>query len=201
MAGLRGNISRDFTLYANYIYGKRYSDTYNPFTTPANSRDLSGEFGPAADDQRHQVVSGAMVVWHGDLTISPYVAIASGRPFNITTGRDNNGDTVFTDRPAFASAGAPGAIQTRFGWLNPDPQPGDPIIPRNLGRMPSTFTLNLSVTKTLFVDGFSVTIDAENLTNHPSYIRYDGVLTSPTFGLPVQALSGRRMLLIIRGYF
>jgi hypothetical protein len=201
MTGLRGNISRDFTLYANYIYGKKYSDTDGPFTTPANSGDLSSEYGPAADDLRHQFVSGATIVWHGDLTISPYVTVASGRPFNITTGRDNNGDTVFSDRPAFALAGAPGAIQTSYGWLNPNPQPGDPIIPRNLGRMPPTFTLNFSVTKTLFVDGFSVTIYAENLANHPDYVRYDGVLTSSTFGQPVQALNGRRLLLLVRGAF
>jgi hypothetical protein len=201
MTGLRGNISRDITLFANYIYGKKHSDTDGPFTTPANSRDLSSEYGPAADDLRHQFVSGATVVWHGDLTISPYVTVASGRPYNITTGLDNNRDTVFSDRPAFAPAGAPGAIQTGFGWLDPNPQPGDPIIPRNLGRMPPTFTVNLSLTKTVFMDGLSVTIDAENLTNHPGYVRYDGVLTSSTFGLPVQALNGRRLLLIIRGTF
>ena len=27
----------------------------------------------------------------------------SGTPFNITTGRDTNGDTFFSERPAFAT--------------------------------------------------------------------------------------------------
>ncbi|HJZ73897.1 MAG TPA: carboxypeptidase-like regulatory domain-containing protein [Vicinamibacterales bacterium] len=200
MAGLRGNTSRNFTLYANYIYGTKHSDTDDAFTTPANSRDLSSEYGLAADDRRHQFVSGATVEWKRGLSISPYVAILSGLPFNITTGRDTDGDTLFSDRPAFAAAGDPGAIETRFGWLNPNPQPGDRIIPRNLGREPWTFTLNLSVTQSV-VQGVSVTVDAENLMNRARYIRSDGVLTSPTFGLPNQALSGRRLLVIITGGF
>jgi len=132
--------------------------------------------------------------------ISPYAAIASGRPLNITTGLDNNGDTAFSDRPAFAAPGDPGAIETRFGWLNPNPKPGDRIIPRNFGREPAVFTLNLSVTQTL-LDGVSITLDAENLINHARFIKSDGVLTSPTFGMPIQALSGRQLLLIIRAGF
>ena len=34
----------------------------------------------------------------------------SGRPFNITVGRDLNGDTLFTDRPAFASDLSRGSV-------------------------------------------------------------------------------------------
>ena len=38
-----------------------------------------------------------------EVRVNPFVILSSGRPFNITTGRDNNGDTLFTDRPAFAT--------------------------------------------------------------------------------------------------
>jgi hypothetical protein len=200
MTALRGNVSRGLTLFVNYIYGVKYSDTDGPYTTPANSRNLSSEYGPAANDQRHQFVSGATVQLHSGLSISPYLAIASGRPFNITSGLDNNGDTVFSDRPAFGAAGDSGALATRFGWLNPNPKPGDLIIPRNFGREARMFTLNLSVTQ-MVMEGVSVTIDAENLTNHPRFIRTDGVLTSPTFGTPNQALSGRHLVLTVRASF
>ena len=38
----------------------------------------------------------------------------SGLPFNITIGRDLNGDLLFTDRPSFASAASCG--QTNIVW-------------------------------------------------------------------------------------
>jgi hypothetical protein len=200
MVGLRGSHGRFVTLFANYIYGVKYSDTDSPFTTPANSQDLAGEYGYAADDQRHQFVSGTTVQLRGGLSVSPYLVFATGRPINITTGFDNNGDTVFTDRPSFATPGEPGAINTRYGWLNPNPKPGELIIPRNFGREPNVFTLNLSVTQAIY-EGISITLDAENLINHPRYVKSDGVVTSPTFGMPIQALSGRELLLSIRAGF
>src|SRR5260370_26825220 len=74
--------------------------------------------------------------------------VASSAPFNITTGSDDNGDTLFTDRPAFAKAGDAGAIVTRFGIFNPHPGPGDAIIPRNFGRGPGEVNVNLSLSRT-----------------------------------------------------
>jgi len=35
--------------------------------------------------------------------LSPFITARSGAPFNITTGTDLNGDTIFNDRPAFAT--------------------------------------------------------------------------------------------------
>src|ERR1035441_10973928 len=37
------------------------------------------------------------------LRLSPMLVATSTRPFNMTVGRDLNGDTIFTDRPAFAT--------------------------------------------------------------------------------------------------
>ncbi len=53
-------------------------------------------------------VAGATVEFPIKLYITPSLSIASGRPFNITTGADNNGDTIFADRPAFAAPGEVG---------------------------------------------------------------------------------------------
>jgi hypothetical protein len=39
----------------------------------------------------------------GEYDFSPFLTITSGRPFNITTGQDLNGDGLFTDRSAFAT--------------------------------------------------------------------------------------------------
>jgi hypothetical protein len=82
------------------------------------------------------------------LRLTPNISLRSGGPFNITTGRDNNGDNSFSDRPAFAKPGDPGAIATRFGTFNPFPLPGDEIIPRNFGQGPGSVSVNLGISKT-----------------------------------------------------
>ena len=43
-------------------------------------------------------ISGALTGPFGFL-FSPFIVAHSGTPFNITTGQDLNGDSLFTDRP------------------------------------------------------------------------------------------------------
>ena len=58
---------------------------------------------------------------------------STGYPFNITTGRDTNGDTFFSERPAFATdLNEPGVVVTPFGAFDPTPSPGQTIIPEKL---------------------------------------------------------------------
>jgi Carboxypeptidase regulatory-like domain len=197
MLGLRGYVSSKFTLYANYIYGKKESDTDDPYTTPADSHDLSIEYGSAGDDQRHFFVAGTTTEWSDTLWISPSITVGTGRPFNTTTGLDNNRDSLFSDRPAFAADGDSTAIETPFGQLTPNLKSGDSIIPRNLGREPMQVTVNLSATYSM-AEGLYFTLDVDNLLNSTRISKSNGVLTSPTFGMPVQALDGRRLLLSVR---
>ena len=64
------------------------------------------------------------------------------------TGRDTNGDTVFNERPSFATAGSPGAIDSKYGTFNPTPGANDPIIPRNYAVGPGAFSVNLRMSRT-----------------------------------------------------
>ena len=146
--GARTNISRTFTMFGNYTLASVRSDTDNAYSTPANPFDLSTEYGRSSQDARHQLFIGGSILTRWNVRISPFIRANSGKPFNITTGRDLNGDTSFTDRPSFATAGEPGAIVTRFGVFDPTPEPGDEIIPRNFGQGPGFVTVNLSVAKT-----------------------------------------------------
>jgi len=126
--------------------------------------------------------------------------IVSGRRFNITTGRDDNNDSVFTDRPAFAKPTDLHTIVTPYGLFNPNPQPGDPIILRNFGREPAQTIVNLTLSKTL-PKAISIIIDIENLLNANRLFGSYGVITSPLFGLPNRALNSRRFELGIRYTF
>lgn len=145
---VRTGFSRIFSLFANYTLASTRSNTDGAYTNPADPYDLSNEFGRASSDARHSVFIGGSVSLPWGVRINPFINARSGTPFNITTGRDNNRDNQFTDRPAFANPGDPGAIITRFGVFNPDPLPGDQIIPRNYGQGPGFFTANVSVSKT-----------------------------------------------------
>jgi hypothetical protein len=145
---LRTKINRRFNLFSNYILASTKTDTEGAYFAPANSNDLSVEFARASSDQRHRLFLGGSVSLPWKLQFSPFLFISSNRPFNITTGRDSNGDTLFTDRPAFAKSDTPGAVVTRFGIFNPLPKPGDQIIPRNFGEGPSQININASFSKT-----------------------------------------------------
>ena len=75
-------------------------------------------------------------------------------PYDVTVGRDLDGDTVFADRPAYATdASRPGLVATRFGLLDPAPAPGAPIVPRNLGQGPGFLSLNVRLSRAFALAG------------------------------------------------
>ncbi|HEV2915157.1 MAG TPA: carboxypeptidase-like regulatory domain-containing protein [Pyrinomonadaceae bacterium] len=142
--------SRKFTLFATYTWNRAMSDTDGVNTFPADQYDLSTEYGRSSQDIRHRFfLGGSLNALPWGIRLSPFVVANSGRPFNITTGRDTNGDTLFTERPAFATdLSKPGVVVTRFGAFDPNPSPGQEIIPRNYGTGPAFFTVNLRLSKT-----------------------------------------------------
>jgi len=146
---LRTNVSRKLSLFSNYILASTHSTTDGSGTIPADSYNIALDYGRANYDVRHRFFVGGSITLPRDFRVSPLINISSGRPFNITTGFDNNGDRIFSDRPAFANAGDPGAIVTPFGIFNPNPKPGDQIIPRNFGNGPGLLSINLNFSKTV----------------------------------------------------
>jgi hypothetical protein len=145
---------RKLNLFANYSTTWANSDTDGAYSFPANQYDLSNEWGRAGFSARHQAFVGGSVAAPWGIRVSPFLSFNSGRPFNITTGRDNNGDTMFTDRPGYATdPGKPGVVATKWGLLDPNPAPGQKIIPRNLGIGPSSITFNLNLNKSIGFGG------------------------------------------------
>ena len=76
--------------------------------------------------------------------------MSSGVPFNITLGQDYNGDSIFNDRPTFATPGQTGQkiVVTKWGTFNLTPQAGQTVIPPYYGMGPGRFSLNLRLSKT-----------------------------------------------------
>jgi hypothetical protein len=138
-----------FSLSANYVFNRARSDTDGANTFPANQYDLSGEYGRSSQDIRHRFsLFGTISGLPWDIRLSPMLIANSGRPFNITVGRDLNGDTLFTDRPAFATdLNDAGVRVTPYGTFDVTPSLGQEIIPRNYATGPSFFVVNLRLSK------------------------------------------------------
>src|SRR5262249_35681565 len=112
--------------FLSYGYNFAKSDTDGANTFPANPFDLSNEYGRAALDVRHRFTLGGSINLPWDMRLGPLIYVRSGVPFNIITGRDSNGDSLFTDRRAFATdLNKASVVATRFGTFDLEPGLGN----------------------------------------------------------------------------
>jgi hypothetical protein len=155
--GFNNRFSRALTFFSSYSLSKTTNDTDGQGSSlfPANSYDLTGEFGRASFDVRHRFTfAGTLNLPWWQLSLNPFIVASTGRPFNITTGADTNGDRLFTERPSFAPAGVdcnnPPAniVCTKFGNFNTRPAAGEALIPRNFGESPGFVSVNMRISKT-----------------------------------------------------
>ena len=186
----------------HYRWQHQTSDTDGPFTLPANSFDLSGERGPSLLDMRHHFSAFVSRPLMKNLNLMTIISASSARPYNVTTGRDDNGDTVFTDRPAGLTRNSARGdsridVTARLsygidfgGARKPDAAAtsGAPrairIGPDGVGGLPGGGSQKYRV---------EFYVSATNLLNTANLSGYSGVQTSPFFGQPTSALPGRRI--------
>jgi len=140
------------------------------------------------------------------LDLSSQFSARQGRPYNITTGTDANGDGTFNDRPSYASVPGPGVYNTPFGLLTANTVNGN--VPRNLGTMPSVWHLYSNLSRTFVLNpkykdhARTLTLNARaaNLLNHTNTTAV-GTVLSPTLGEPISAEAARRIELGVRFAF
>ncbi|MBX7173060.1 MAG: TonB-dependent receptor [Pyrinomonadaceae bacterium] len=155
MVNLRSNFSRKYNVFAMYMLGSADSDTDGSGSFPANQYDLSGEYGRSALDTRHRFTVGGNVMMPFGFNLSPFVIFSSGKPFNITTGLDTNGDSLFTERPTYVQLNAKCnalGLTNSFCDIN-GVSDVNAIIPRNYGTGPSFATVNVRLSKTFGFGG------------------------------------------------
>jgi hypothetical protein len=150
------------SLFGYYTLSYANSDTTGNSAGPAmNPYNFMESYGRASFDVRNRVfLSGTVSLTHG-FSLNPFMVTASGAPFNVTVGQDLFGTGVFNARPAFAAPGAsgPDIVATRLGNFNIAPFTNEALIPVNNFEGPSSFTLNLRLSKT-FSFGKEVTRQA-----------------------------------------
>lgn len=150
IVSLRNSGSSKFSFWINYALNRSRSDTDGPASLPVNSYDLSGEYGRSALDIRQRLDAGGVITLKRGWSLNPFVLASSGRPFNVTTGRDINGDTIYAERPSFAvNPNQPDTISTSLGLFNLSPLPGEELVLRNFGTSAAFFSVNLRVSKTI----------------------------------------------------
>ena len=105
----------------------------------------------------------------------------SGKPVNVITGLDSNGDGVFNDRPEGGLA------------------------PRNSLHGPGLLNLDVNIEHDFHLkkrekggQTLTAALNVFNVLNHPNYLTYIGVIgpdggpRNPNFGLPTMAYPARR---------
>jgi hypothetical protein len=198
-ATVSGNLRPDVTLFGSYGFTRAMQDTDDLYSVPADSTNLAAEWGRAPVPV-HRVSVGGSISLPRNYAIYPFVTWTSALPFNITSGNDTNLDSVFTDRPSLAQAGQAGAVVTAFGVFNPNPRPGEAVIPRNFGIGPTTLTVDATAAKSFGGARRRATImlGVSNLLDRTNYAPFNGVVTSPYFGTANRALNKRRVTLTAR---
>jgi hypothetical protein len=191
-------------LFVNYSWARLRNDTDGAFSLPADNFDLGAEWGPSANDVRHRL-SGMfnMNLWRGFKIASSFNA-SSAPPYTITTGRDDNGDTVSNDRPdgigrnsARASGrwDVGGRLSYVFGFgtrPGADGPGGQQVIMIRGGALDTPmggFTGGAD-DKRWKVELY---VAATNIANHTNLLGYSGVMTSPFFGAPTSAGPSRKL--------
>ena len=184
------------TVFINYQLTRLQNNTDGAFAIPATG-NLNAEWGPAANDvrQRGNIQFNNQIV--RNVLVGLGLNASSGDAYTLLTGRDDNGDGVFNDRPAGTgrntlratgqtSASLFLAYQFAFGR--------QATLPPGIG----VFGGGASATvRTVDQSGgryrMQFYLQAQNLTNQANYLGYSGTLLSPNFGRPTTVREMRKI--------
>ena len=165
---------RRTTMRLTYWIAKADNNTDGAFNVPA-SGSLATEWGPAANDRRHRLAGSLNSQAVKNFSANFTLAANSGTPYMITTGVDNNGDSIFNDRPAGVDRHS-----VRTPWQctwssNFSYSIGLGTRPAAEGAAGSANALPTGRYRLTF------TASVTNLANRANYSGFSGVMTSPFF--------------------
>ncbi len=192
---------KQFFFFTNYTWAKNETNTTGAFAVPANGDNLDTEWGPSMGDIRHRVSASVNIRPIANLSLSLNARGQSGSPYNITTGRDDNGDGLFSDRPAGITRNSArtaaqwdlgGRIAYAWGFGTRGQAGGGgggTVVIGGGGGMAAGFAGG-AADKRFRVE---VYLSGQNLLNRANYVGYSGVITSPFFGQPTNVMNPRKL--------
>ncbi len=121
---------RKLSLFGFYVLNFAKADTsgVRPTFLPINSIPRE-DYGRSTFDVHNRFLLGGNYQAPLGISISPFMVLNSGTPFNITVGQDLNGDNQFNDRPAFATSSSTDVINTKYGDFDLNPGADEARIP------------------------------------------------------------------------
>ena len=172
----RGRPTRYLSGQAQYTLGRTYNSTSGITYFPASSYAPGADWGRSDNDRRNRFDLLATINGGRWFDFGTALSLYSGKPVNVTTGSDENRDSLPLDRP--------------------------PGVPRNSLHGPGYISLDLNLSHAIMLtkagkDGATATvgINSFNVLNHENDVTYVGVISSPFFGHAVAAQPARRMQL------
>jgi hypothetical protein len=216
---------RQMFFRVSYSLGQEKSHANGATSLPSDSSNPDVDWGPAGQDIRHRVQFNATLPQFAGVRIQLNGNINSGGAYNWTTGRDDNDDGVFNDRPIINGV----------------------RVTRNSLRGDSTWNLNLNVNKRFNLGGLrtpnqpgraqqggvafqrgggggggqgfggprgnnqggnnnsrfgiELFVQAQNVLNHVTKTGYTGNMSSPFFGTATSVNGGRDINVGLRFQF
>lgn len=178
----------------------------NPLS-PQSSYSVQGDAGRPNWMRRGGVAFVGTGTLPYKVELSTQFTAMPGRPFDITTGTDANGDGNFNDRPSYAPGSGVGTYSTRYGVLTTNTVNGN--VPYNTGTMPGVLYLGTNLSRAFTLNPNdkdhprTLTFNARsaNLLNHTNVNAVNTVLSSSSVGQPVAAEPSRRVELGVRFEF
>ncbi len=180
----------------NYRHRRAHNNSDGAFSVPPTG-SLDDQWSFASSDTRHRLRGSISTQALRNVNAQVSWDASSGAPYTITTGSDDNGDSIFNDRPV--------------------------LTPRNSVRLPwrSTLSANLSYTIPLGdapvegggggrggrggprarQKGVTFNVSINNLTNRANYSGFSGVMTSEYFLQPTSVSNPRQVDVSLRFNF
>jgi hypothetical protein len=180
---------RFMTISGEYEWSREMNDSQGTFSLPSNNYDLSADWA-RSNDRIHRFEASVNAQLPLGIFMTVEYQANSGQPYTITTGRDNNNDTVSNDRPAGITRNSelgPGFQSTTVNlskvfFLRRDTS--------NLGREAGGAGAQIN----LFAN-------ITNALNRSNLQRVSGALTSWRFGQPTSAGDPREIEIGVRFQF
>jgi hypothetical protein len=175
---LRRAIGRRFSMFGSYTWSHAINTVEPgvPSQDPQNAQLLGrAERATSLLNQTHRAVIGGWYLLPGRVKLSGITSLASGRPLNITTGVDNNGDSSNSDRPVVNGV----------------------LLGRNTGRETATYDVSMFLAREFSLTErlrFELRAEASNLLNHANIYGRNAVwgnanTPAATFDQPLAGMS------------
>jgi hypothetical protein len=153
MANFNTRFSSRVSLFGNYTLGYAHDIP----GTPTDPYDFRVDYGTSGFNRRHNFMVMGNVLLPLAVHLAPFVALASGQPYDVLAGQDMFGDTLTNARAAFLSHTTCSTLTysgddvcSPYGTFTTDypvTSTGS-VVPRNYLTMPGLVSINMRVYRT-----------------------------------------------------